>query len=78
MIEVFLYGGLKKIVEQCNPNASAIMLCEYVEGEHFEEMLRRLGLNLDVVGDCYINNAPANPDNVLHDHDIIELNQRAL
>ena len=76
MIEVFLYGDLKKLVEQSNPKASAIMLCEYVEGEHFQDLLRRLGLNLEDVGDCYINNVPADPENVLHDRDTIELNQR--
>lgn len=76
MIEVFLYGDVKKLVEQSNRNASAIMFCEYVEGEHLQDLLHRLGLNLEDVGSCYINNALANPDSVLHDRDTIELNQR--
>ncbi|MFQ5832414.1 MAG: hypothetical protein ACE5H4_06920 [Candidatus Thorarchaeota archaeon] len=77
MIEVYLYGDLKELAKERGPNSSAIMLCEYVEGEHFQDFLHRLGLNLDDVGDCYINNALANPDNVLHDRDTVELNQRA-
>ncbi len=76
MIEVLLYGGLKKLVEESVPNASTIMLCEYIEGEQFHDLLQRLGLNLEIVGDCYINYTPANPDSVLHDLDTIELNQQ--
>ncbi|MFW9868333.1 MAG: hypothetical protein ACFFEL_01790 [Candidatus Thorarchaeota archaeon] len=75
MIEVLLYGELKKIVLENFPNASSIMQCEYIEGEHFEAFLRRLGLNLEEVGTCYINNIPAEPDASLHDLDTIELNQ---
>jgi len=74
MIEVLLYGGLKKRVMERIPDASSIMLCEYIEGEQFHDLLRRLGLNLEIVGDCYINYTPANFDSVLHDLDTIELN----
>lgn len=74
MIEVLLYGGLKKLVVERIPNTNTIMLCEYIEGEQFHDLLRRLGLNLEFVGDCYINYTPANPDSVLHDLDLIELN----
>ncbi|MFW9944080.1 MAG: hypothetical protein ACFFB7_03705 [Candidatus Sifarchaeia archaeon] len=76
MIEVFLYGDVKKLVEQNNRNASAIMFCEYIEGEHLQDLLHRLGLNPEDVGSCYINSALANPDSVLRDRDTIELNQR--
>jgi len=76
MIEVTLYGDVKKIVVENNPEAKSIMLCEYVEGENFQDFLHRLGLNLEVVGDCYINNSIAAPDYVLQDRDTVELNQR--
>ena len=75
MIEVLLYGDLKKKVVEHIPDASAIMLCDYVEGEHFQDLLHRLGLNLEIVGDCYINYAPANPDSAIHDLDTVELSQ---
>jgi hypothetical protein len=76
MIEVFLYGDLKKTVKESNPSANNILLCEYVEGEYFKDLLHRLGLKLSDVGDCYINNALAKPENEIHDRDTIELNQR--
>ena len=76
MIEVLLYGDLKKKVEENIPDASSIMVCDYVEGEHLEELLSRLGLNLEHVGKCYINTKSANPDSILHDHDTIELNHK--
>ncbi len=76
MIEVLLYGNLKKLVLENNPNASSIMQCEYIEGEHFVDLLHRLGLNLEEVGTCYINGTPAEPDASLHNLDMIELNQK--
>jgi hypothetical protein len=75
MIEVLLYGDLKKKVVERIPDASSIMLCDYVEGEHFQDLLHRLGLDLEIVGDCFINYALANPDSVIHDLDTVELSQ---
>jgi len=75
MIEVLLYGDLKNVVKKNIPNADSILLCDYIEGEHFKDLLHRLGLKLTDVGNCYINNAMAKPDNEIHDRDTIELNQ---
>ena len=75
MIEVLLYGDLKKKVMEHIPDANSIMLCEYVEEEKFQDFLHRLGLNLEVVGDCYINYSTANPDSIIHDRDTVEINQ---
>jgi hypothetical protein len=75
MIEVTLYGDVKTKVMEQFPDVSSIMTLEYVEGEQFQELLGRLGLSMEHVGDCYINIKPAKPDTVLHDHDSIELNQ---
>ena len=75
MIEVTLYGDIKKKVMERFPDVSSIMTLEYVEGEQFQELLGRLGLDLENVGDCYINVKLAHPDTILQDHDTIELNQ---
>ena len=75
MIEVLLYGDIKQLVRNNIPNANAILLFEYVEGEHFHDLLNRLGLKPDDVGDCYINNTLAMLENVIRDGDTIELNQ---
>ena len=74
MIEVYLYGQLVDKVEKRVGDASKIMLCDFVEGERFEECLHRLGLKISDVGDCYINRTPANTDDELHDQDSLELN----
>ena len=76
MIEVYLYGEIKKIVENTVHNANSIMLCEYVEGENFQEFLNRLGLRTVDVGNCFINNSPAELDYILHNNDTIELNPK--
>ena len=75
MIEVLLYGNVKKLVRNNIPKANTILLFEYIEGEHFQDLLNRLGLKLDDVGNCYINNNPATPEDVIHDSDTVELNQ---
>ncbi|MFX0055300.1 MAG: hypothetical protein ACFFAX_03730 [Promethearchaeota archaeon] len=75
MIEVLIYGNLKETVRKRIPDANTILICEYVEGEHFQGLLNRLGLELSDVGDCYINNALAKPENQIHDRDMVELNQ---
>ena len=75
MIELLLYGDIRKLVRDRIPDANTILLFEHVEGEHFQSLLSRLGLKPDDVGDCYINNNPAMPDNVIHNGDTIELNQ---
>lgn len=75
MIEIYLYGDLKTLVRSSIPDADTILLFDYVEGEHFQELLNRLGLNQDDVGTCYINNKLAVSENVIRDGDTIELNQ---
>lgn len=78
MIEVYLYGNIKKIVEQNIKDASSIMLFDYVEGENFQDLLHRLGLERTDVGDCFINNNIVNSDELIHDHDMIELNSKKI
>ncbi|MFW9833788.1 MAG: hypothetical protein ACFFEK_07325 [Candidatus Thorarchaeota archaeon] len=75
MIEIYLYGHTKELVKTNIPEANTILLFDYVEGEHFQELLNRLGLKLDDVGNCYINNELAVPENELQDGDTIELNE---
>jgi hypothetical protein len=75
MIEIYLYGHTKELVRNNFPEANTILLFDYVEGEHFQELLNRLGLKLDDVGDCYINNELAVSENELQDGDTIELNE---
>ena len=74
MIEVYLYGHLINKVENKVPNANRIMVCEFVEGESFQDCLHRLGLKLADVGKCYINSDLAKPDSIIHDLDSLELN----
>ncbi|MFW9912155.1 MAG: hypothetical protein ACFFEU_06775 [Candidatus Thorarchaeota archaeon] len=75
MIEVYLYGNLKETVKNSIPDANNILMCNHVDGEHFQDLLHRLGLKMSDVGDCYINNALAKPENEIRDRDTIELNQ---
>ena len=76
MIEVYLYGNIKKMVENNVRGASSIMLFDYIEGENLQTFLQRLGLEVVDVGDCIVNKQPANSDYVLHDHDTIILNPK--
>lgn len=77
MIEVLLYGNTKELVRNRIPKADTILLFEHIEGEHFQDLLNRLGLEIEDVGTCYINNNLALPENVIRNGDTIELNQRS-
>jgi len=74
MIEVYLYGNLKDIVEKKNPDVTSIMTYEFVEGESFQDCLSRIGLKLTDVGNCYINRKLAEPETIIQDRDSLELN----
>ena len=74
MIEVYLYGDVRKIVERNIKGAHSIMLFDYIEGEKFQDFLHRLGLESTDVGDCFINNNLVSSDDIIHDNDTIELN----
>ncbi|MFW9792788.1 MAG: hypothetical protein ACFFEE_00680 [Candidatus Thorarchaeota archaeon] len=76
MIEVFLYGAIKEAVRRRISGANSILLIDYIEGEHFRDLLNRLGLEINDVGNCYINNALVTPEYLIKDGDTIELNQR--
>jgi hypothetical protein len=73
MIEVHLYGRLRSLVPDSKANEDTILMCEYKENETFDIFLTRLGLQLDDVGDCFINGTLARLTDILSDGDRVGL-----
>ena len=73
MLEIHLYGILRKLVEGSKASEDTIMHVEYKDGESFAELIERLGIEQSRIGDCFINGILANPSNLLHDNDRIGL-----
>ncbi len=73
MIEVHLYGLLRELVKGSRANEDTVMQCEYKEGEKFSEFIVRLGLDMNDIGDCFINGVLAHPDDLLNDGDRVGL-----
>ena len=69
MLEIHLYGRLRSLVKDSRPDEDTILRKEYVENESFSELIHRLGLTPDDIGDCFINGSVARMDFVLSDGD---------
>ncbi|TFG10459.1 MoaD/ThiS family protein [Candidatus Thorarchaeota archaeon] len=67
MIEVHLYGKLRRLVEDAKCNADTVMIVEHVEGETFQHLIERLGLQMSDLGDCFIDGNLAHVDDEVKD-----------
>ncbi|MFW9788715.1 MAG: MoaD/ThiS family protein [Candidatus Thorarchaeota archaeon] len=73
MIEIHLYGSLKKLVEGSRLSEDTILMMEFVENETYSELILRMGLKLQDLGDCFINGTIAKKNQVLSDGDRVGL-----
>jgi len=54
-IEIHLYGRLRKLVKDSRPDEDTILRLDFLENETFEQLVKRLGLSLSDIGDCFLN-----------------------
>jgi hypothetical protein len=73
MINVHLYGRLRSLVPNAKASEDTILKCKFKENETFEYFLARLGLQLDDIGDCFINGNLAQITDTLSDGDRVGL-----
>ncbi|NHI90289.1 MAG: MoaD/ThiS family protein [Candidatus Thorarchaeota archaeon] len=73
MIDVHLYGHLRKMVPDSKANEDTILLIEFEEGESFQELVERLGLEISNIGDCFINGRLAHHSDIVKNGDRIGL-----
>lgn len=73
MIEIYLYGCLRKMVENSRVTEDTKLEVEYILGETFIELVRRLGLEKKDLGDCFRNGKLVKDAEVLEDGDRIGL-----
>ena len=73
MLEVHLYGRLRSLVPNSKASEDTILMCEYKENETFETYLKRMGLQLEDIGDCFINGNLAKSNSILSDGDRLGL-----
>jgi hypothetical protein len=64
-IDVHLYGLLRNLVKNSRPDEDTVMTLDYVEGETFLDLLKRLGLERKDVGDCFIDGTLAKPKDII-------------
>ncbi len=67
MIEVYLYGKLRRLVENARANDDTIVKLEHIEGETFSQLVERIGLEMSDLGDCFIDGRIAHPDDQIED-----------
>ncbi|TFF92768.1 hypothetical protein EU546_07195 [Candidatus Thorarchaeota archaeon] len=64
-VEIHLYGMLRKMVEGSRPDEDTVMRVTHIPGETFEELVKRIGLTQDSLGDCFIDGTLAKPNHVV-------------
>ena len=67
MIEIHLYGNLRKLVEGSSCSDDTILKMEYYKEERFEDLIKRLDLKFSDLGDCFIDGTLAKKDAILED-----------
>jgi len=73
MIETRLYGKFRSLVSNSCATEETILMCDYKQGETFEMFVKRLSLDLDDMGNCFINGKLANNFTTISDGDRVAL-----
>lgn len=67
MIDVHLYGNLRKMVPESSCTEDTVLKIEAVEGESFEDLIKRLELKPSDLGDCFIDGTLAKMETEIKD-----------
>ncbi|MFX1541134.1 MAG: MoaD/ThiS family protein [Promethearchaeota archaeon] len=73
MIEVHLYGILRKMVKDSKASEDTVLKIDYHPNETFQQFIHRVGLQMEELGDCFINGKLAKPDMKLQEGDRVGL-----
>ncbi len=73
MIDIHLYGCLRKLVEGSTASEDTVFYLDAIENETFSEMISRLNLTMKDLGDCFLNGTLVKPDDIVEDGDRIGL-----
>ena len=73
MIETHLYGNLRSLVPGSKACEDTVLEKEFKEGETFLDFIKRLGLEMKNLGDCFIDGTLVKPEDVVKDGSRIAL-----
>ena len=73
MIEIHLYGNLRSLVSGSFASEDTVLKVDYVKTENFAQLVKRLGLKPEDMGDCFINGNLAKQNHMISDGDRIGL-----
>jgi molybdopterin converting factor small subunit len=73
MIDVHLYGKLRKLVQGSRASENTVLKVKYEDGETFATLIKRLGLRKEDLADCFINGKLAKDSSKIHDGDRVGL-----
>ncbi|MFX0064952.1 MAG: hypothetical protein ACFFC7_22475 [Candidatus Hermodarchaeota archaeon] len=62
MIEVHLYGEFRKYAKNSKATDDSKIVVSWIEGETILELIRRLGLPINDLGEVFLNHNPVNPE----------------
>lgn len=73
MIEIHLYGNLRKLVDGSIPSEDTLLHIDAKENETFIKLIERLGLKVKDLGDCFLNGSLVRRDDIISDEDRLGL-----
>jgi hypothetical protein len=73
MIEVHLYGKLRRLAKESDARSDSIVRLPYQEGDTIEDVVRRLGLNPEELSHLFLNHQYSALTRLVHDGDRLGL-----
>ena len=73
MIEIHLYGKLRSLIPGSSASEDTTMMLDFHENETFIQLIQRLGLQEEDLGDCFINGNLAKKGHIMKDGDRLGL-----
>ncbi|MDF1539344.1 MAG: hypothetical protein P1Q69_10630 [Candidatus Thorarchaeota archaeon] len=73
MIDIHLYGRLRKLVKGSTASEDTVLHLDAIANETYSQIISRLGLTMKDMGDCFLNGTLVKPDDIIKDGDRLGL-----
>ncbi|MFX0116513.1 MAG: hypothetical protein ACFFB3_18335 [Candidatus Hodarchaeota archaeon] len=65
MLEIRLFGRFRKLSDNPDPSANSILRLQEKDGENLEQLVHRIGINPEELGELFINGNVANLESIV-------------
>lgn len=65
MLDIHLFGTLRRFAQESSPTAKSVIQLPWVEGETISGLAERIGFGLDELGEVFVNHKPVTEDTII-------------